>query len=66
MLADKVHAYAGENVTILDGAVGSGQLEQFINFKHLIGVDVQREALDALKDNYTNADGFAIASLITI
>lgn len=55
-LADKVHKYVGDNPIIFDGAVGSGQLEQFINAKYIHGVEVQKMACDTFLENYKNAD----------
>lgn len=55
-VARKVKQYAGENPTLFDGAAGSGQLAQHINFKHLTAVEIQPEACEALKENFSNAD----------
>lgn len=45
-LADKVKQYCGNDVTVFDGAAGSGQLEQFINPKKLYAVEIQEMACD--------------------
>lgn len=51
-LADKVKKYVGDNPTVFDGAVGSGQLEQFVNAKHIYGVEIQERACETFKHNY--------------
>lgn len=51
-LADKVKSYCGNNPTVFDGAVGSGQLEQYIEPKLLYGVEIQAESCEAVKKNY--------------
>ena len=51
-LADKVKHYCGENVTVFDGAAGSGQLEQFIQPSEFIAVEIQAESCQALQQNY--------------
>lgn len=55
-LADKVHQYAGEQVSVFDGACGSGQLIQHIKSSHLTAVEIQSESVKALAHNYPNAD----------
>lgn len=53
LVADKVSEYLGGNpVSVFDGAVGSGQMEEYINIKHLTGVDIQPEAISALESNF--------------
>lgn len=53
LLARKVHEYPGDrHVTVFDGAVGSGQLEEFIKLKHLVGIDIQQESIEALMHNF--------------
>lgn len=53
LLARKVHEYLGDrHVTVFDGAVGSGQLEEFIKLKHLVGIDIQQESIEALMHNF--------------
>ena len=54
-LADKVKHYCGENVTVFDGAAGSGQLEQFIEPSEFIAVEIQTESCAALGKNYPGA-----------
>lgn len=54
-VAEKVKHYAGKNVSVFDGAAGSGQLEQFIQPSHFIAVEIQAESCEALKANYPNA-----------
>lgn len=53
-LAEKVKKYVGEDITVFDGAVGSGQLEQYISLKELVGCDIQNKAIEVAKKNYTN------------
>ena len=55
-LARKVKEYAGDNIMLFDGACGSGQLAQHVNFTHLTAVEIQQEACDALLDNFPTAD----------
>lgn len=56
---NKIEKYLGsQDITVFDGAVGSGQLEQFLNLKYLYGVDVQKESIEALKENYVNSSGY--------
>lgn len=57
-LADKVHQYAGENVSVFDGACGSGQLEQYIKMTHLTAVEIQKDSCDAIRHNYPTAKVF--------
>ena len=53
LVASKVHEYLGDRqVTVFDGAVGSGQLEEFIKLKHLVGIDMQQESIEALTHNF--------------
>lgn len=53
LVANKVHEYLGDRqVTVFDGAVGSGQLEEFIKLKHLVGIDIQQESIEALMHNF--------------
>lgn len=54
-LADKVKQYVGDNPTVFDGAVGSGQLEQHLNARHIIGVEIQEQACQAFVHNYPAA-----------
>lgn len=55
-LAEKVKKYVGEDITVFDGAVGSGQLEQHIKPKWIYGVEIQKNACDVFKENYPNSD----------
>lgn len=55
-LAEKVKKYVGEDITVFDGAVGSGQLEQHIKQKWIYGVEIQKNACDVFKENYPNSD----------
>ena len=55
-VASKVKKYVGENPTIFDGALGSGQLEQYCNPKMIYGVEIQAESCEAARENYPNAD----------
>lgn len=55
LVASKVHEYAGQSVSVFDGAAGSGQLEQFINMTGFAAVDLQSEACKALAANFPNA-----------
>jgi predicted RNA methylase len=53
--AKKVHEYCGDSIeTVFDGAIGSGQLEQFINSKKIFGVEIQQDSCDAALANYPN------------
>lgn len=56
-VAKKVKQYINlENPTVFDGAVGSGQLEQFVNPAILYGVDVQENSIDLAKENFKNTE----------
>lgn len=55
LLAEKVTQYAGSNPSVLDGAAGSGQLEQYINPSQFEAVDIQQASCEALRQNYLNA-----------
>lgn len=54
-LANKVKQYCGENVSVFDGAAGSGQLEQFISMNDFHAVEIQQESCEALKANFPHA-----------
>ena len=55
-VAKKVKKYISvENPTVFDGAVGSGQLEQFVNPSVLYGVDVQENSINSAKENFKNS-----------
>ncbi len=55
-LADKVKKYCGDDITVFDGAIGSGQLEEFIKPKFLYGVEIQEEAVKTCRENYPNSE----------
>ena len=56
-VARKVKKYINtENLTVFDGAVGSGQLEQFVNPAILYGVDVQENSINSAKENFKNTE----------
>lgn len=56
-VARKVKKYINkENITVFDGAVGSGQLEQFIEPGMLYGVDVQENSINSARQNFKNSD----------
>lgn len=54
-LANKVKQYCGKNISVFDGAAGSGQLEQFISMTDFHAVEIQQESCEALKTNFPNA-----------
>lgn len=54
-LANKVKQYCGENISVFDGAAGSGQLEQFISMTDFHAVEIQKESCEALKTNFPHA-----------
>lgn len=55
-LADKVKQYVGEQVSVFDGAAGSGQLEQFIQPSQFVAIEIQAESCTALAHNYPQAE----------
>jgi hypothetical protein len=56
-VARKVKKYINkENITVFDGAVGSGQLEQFVKPGMLYGVDVQENSINSARQNFKNSD----------
>lgn len=56
-VAKKVKLYINlENPTVFDGAVGSGQLEQFVNPAILYGVDVQESSVNSASQNFENTE----------
>ena len=56
-VAGKVKKYLNiENPTVFDGAVGSGQLEQFVNPAILYGVDVQENSINSARENFKNTE----------
>lgn len=50
--ARKIHQYVGDHPTVFDGAVGSGQLEQFVSPSFLTGVELQESACETFEMNY--------------
>lgn len=54
-VAMKVKWYCGDNLVVFDGAVGSGQLEQFINPYWVYACEIQKEACKAFKENYPDS-----------
>lgn len=56
-VARKVKKYIDkENITVFDGAVGSGQLEQFVEPGMLYGVDVQESSVNSARQNFENTE----------
>lgn len=56
-VARKVKKYIStENITVFDGAVGSGQLEQFVEPGMLYGVDVQENSINSARQNFESSD----------
>ena len=56
-VARKVKQYLNiKNLTVFDGAVGSGQLEQFVNPAMLYGVDVQESSVNSARQNFENTE----------
>ena len=56
-VAKKVKQYVNlENPTVFDGAVGSGQLDQFVNPSVLYGVDVQENSINLARQNFQNTE----------
>lgn len=55
-LARKVEQYVGKDITVFDGAVGSGQLEEYIKPKFLYGVEIQEESCRYCKENYPDSE----------
>ena len=50
--ARKIHHYVGSHPTVFDGAVGSGQLEQFVSPSFLTGVELQESACETFEMNH--------------
>lgn len=48
--------YVGKDITVFDGAVGSGQLEEYIKPKFLYGVEIQMESCEYCKENYPDSE----------
>lgn len=55
-VANKVKKYLPELETTFDGAIGSGQLEQFLGVEKIYGVEIQEESYLTALENYPNAD----------
>ena len=55
-VAKKVRHYVGDDIIVFDGACGSGQLEQYVKFKKIIGIDVQEECCKAFVKNFSNSE----------
>lgn len=67
LVAEKVREYLGDRtLNVFDGAVGSGQLEQYIQVKSITGVDIQRQAIDAFKENYSDRATGIVNSLFDV
>lgn len=66
-LAEKVREYLGDRtLNVFDGAVGSGQLEQYIQVKSITGVDIQQQAVNAFKENYGDRATGIVSSLFDV
>lgn len=50
--ARKIHHYVGSHPTVFDGAIGSGQLEQFIEPSLVTGVELQESACETFEMNH--------------
>lgn len=51
--AEKIKKYLGNTpITIFDGAIGSGQLEHFLNIKKLYGIDIQEKSVETARQNF--------------
>lgn len=51
--AEKIKKYLGNNpITIFDGAIGSGQLEHFLNIEKLYGIDIQEKSVETARQNF--------------
>lgn len=50
--ANKIHHYVGDHPTVFDGAIGSGQLEQFVSPSFLTGVELQESACETFEMNH--------------
>lgn len=50
--ARKIHHYVDSYPTVFDGAVGSGQLEQFVSPSFLTGVELQESACETFEMNH--------------
>lgn len=56
--ARKIRNYLPGKISVFDGAVGSGQLEQYLEADFIYGIDVQEEAIEAFKQNFTDTESF--------
>lgn len=54
-VADTVIRFTGKHPSVLDGAAGSGQLEQYISPSEFEAVEIQEAACIALQHNYPGA-----------
>ena len=54
-VAEKVKKYTGDVKTVFDGAVGSGQLEQYVNPEIIYGCDIQKESVETALYNFPNS-----------
>lgn len=54
-VAHTVRRFASDRPSVLDGAAGSGQLEQFIEPSEFEAVEIQAAACQALRQNYPQA-----------
>ena len=53
----KVEKYLGTNkISVFDGAIGSGQLEQYLNINFVFGCDIQQNAVITAKENFKNSN----------
>ena len=50
-VTEKVKKYVGENPSVFDGAIGSGQLEQYIKPSKLVGIEIQELACKTFEQN---------------
>lgn len=50
-VTEKVKKYVGENPSVFDGAIGSGQLEQYIKPSKIVGVEIQELACKTFEQN---------------
>lgn len=55
-VANKVKKYLFDNPTVFDGAVGSGQLEQYVKPSKIYAVEIQKSPCMALTQNFENVD----------
>lgn len=55
-VARKIKSYIPNLKTVFDGAIGSGQLEQYLEAEKIYGVEIQEESYLTTLENYPNAD----------